>query len=364
MQNQTVFQRLINYFRLKMNAVGVVDNPPLSDKDAFVSRQVNKPMPKPDEVLVNVRASAVNPVDTKMRAGYQDQGVFRIFGLDVLGVITAVGAEVHDFKVGDRVFYAGTQHQSGADASYQVVKAALIAKAPANLSDVEAAAMPLTSITAYDAIAHGFGLPVEKDAGAGKTVLIINGAGGVGSVLIQMAKFEGMTVIATAGTKDSKDWVAKMGADHVLDYHDDLASQMAELGYQQVDYIANLQDTTAYWDLMVKLIKPYGKIAAIVETSLPVDLGDLKAKSAGFSWVFMLARGNENYDLQEQGRILRKVAKLLAAGDLKSTVRRVYHGLTPENVRLANADVVSHHMIGKVVIDFDEVAGTKIDYLK
>ncbi|GAP00442.1 zinc-binding alcohol dehydrogenase family protein [Fructobacillus ficulneus] len=352
MSLKNVFQNLVGRFRPRMSAVGIVRNVSLDSNDAFIERQVPKPRPAADEVLVRVLASAVNPVDTKMRAGYQDEGVFRVFGLDVVGIVEAVGKDVDAFYAGDRVFYSGTQRQDGADATYQVVKAALIANAPKKLNNIDTAAMPLTSITAHDVLFHGFNLPMIEGIGAGQSVLIINGAGGVGSVLIQMAKYLGLTVIATAGNEESKYWVHDLGADFVLDYHEDLVQQLAAVGYPKVDYIANLQDTTGYWDLMVDVIAPYGKIAAIVDTTLPVDLGDLKSKAVSFTWVFMLARGNENYNLEEQGQILQKVAELLDAGYIRSTATKVYRGLTANNIRLANQDVASHHVMGKVVIDF------------
>ncbi|MCK8616979.1 zinc-binding alcohol dehydrogenase family protein [Fructobacillus sp. M158] len=349
---KSVMESISDHFRPKMDAVGVTHNGPLTADDAFIERSVNQPQPKPDELLVQVLASSVNPVDVKMRSGYQDKGVFRIFGLDVVGRVYAVGAAVKDFAVGDRVYYVGKQHHPGADAAYQVINAKMVAKAPEKLDDVSVAAMPLTSVTAYDILHHGLHLPVEKDAAKGQNLLVINGAGGVGSVLIQLAKYIGMTVIATAGTTDSKEWVRQLGADLVLDYHQNLDRQLNDSGYETVDAIANLQDTTDYWDFMVRVIRPYGEIAAIVDTTLPVDLGALKSKSASFSWIFMLARGNYNVDLEEQGQILKKMAELLDKGIVRSTVTKVYHGLSAYSIRSAFQDVAGHHAIGKVVVDF------------
>lgn len=352
MSLKKVFKNIVDHFHPKMMAVGVTDNRSLADEGAFTEREIKKPSPKPDEVLVRILATAVNPVDTKMRASYAQTGDFRVFGLDVVGIVEAVGRDVKDYFIGDRVFYAATQHQSGADATYQVIQADLVAPAPKNLDNADAAAMPLTSITAHDILHHGFHLPVERNSGAGRSLLILNGAGGVGSILIQLAKYLGLTVLATAGNTDSKNWVRNLGADFVLDYHEDLAEQMAAVGYPTVDYIANLQDTNAYWDLMVAALKPYGAIASIVESTAPVELGDLKSKSASFTWVFMLARGNEQVRLDEQGAILSTVADLLDQGVLQPTVTKIYQGLSAENVRLANQDVAGHHTMGKVVIDY------------
>ncbi|MBS9335934.1 zinc-binding alcohol dehydrogenase family protein [Fructobacillus papyrifericola] len=349
---KSMMESISDHFRPKMDAVGVTHNGPLTADDAFIERSVNQPQPKPDELLVQVLASSVNPVDVKMRAGYQDKGVFRIFGLDVVGRVYAVGADVKDFAIGDRVYYVGKQHHPGADAAYQVINAKMVAKAPEKLDDVSVAAMPLTSVTAHDILHHGLHLPVEKDGAKGQTLLVINGAGGVGSVLIQLAKYLGMTVLATAGTVDSKKWVREMGADLVLDYHNNLEQQLNDAGYNQVDSIANLQDTTDYWDFMVRMIRPYGELASIVDTTVPVDLGELKAKSASFSWVFMLARGNFNIYLEEQGQILKQMAELLNEGIIRSTVTKVYHGLTAYSIRSAFQDVAGHHAIGKVVVDF------------
>lgn len=336
----------------QMKAVGVTHGGPLTADDAFVERFVALPTIKDDELLVQVLSTSVNPVDVKMQSVYQNDGDFRIFGLDVVGRVVAVGDKVSDFVIGDRVFYAGKQLEAGADAEYQAINAQMVAKAPKSLSNSEAAAMPLTSVTAYDVLHHGLSIDIKKDAAKGQSILIINGAGGVGSILIQLAKYLGLTVIATAGTKESMAWIKELGADYVLNYHDDLAQQLRYNGILEVDYIANLQDTVAYWDTMTELIRPYGRIAGIVESTQPVNLGALKAKSAGFTWVFMLARGNNNMFLSDQGRMLEQMAKLFDDGTLRSTVRKVYQGLSVDSVQSAFETVAGHHMLGKVVIDY------------
>lgn len=348
---KNVMDTIMGGFHQKMRAVGITHVSPLSDEESFSERTLPVPDPKSNELLVQVLATSVNPVDVKMRSGYKEKGDFRIFGLDVVGRVMAMGQDVSGFTIGDRVYYAGKQQKQGADAEYQVIDYQMVAKAPESLSDSEAAAMPLTAITAHDILHHGFSLPVEKDAAKGQSLLVINGAGGVGSILIQLAKYMGLTVIATAGQKESTQWVRQMGADFVVNYHDDLPTQLADAGFHQVDYIANLQDTMTYWDAMVQLIRPYGRIAAIVGSTLPLELGELKPKSASFTWVFMLARGNNDLFLSEQGQMLQQMATLFDQGVLHSTVTKVYAGLSVDNVRLAFQDVASHHSLGKVVID-------------
>ncbi|CAH1852929.1 zinc-binding alcohol dehydrogenase family protein [Convivina intestini] len=350
----TPFKNLMQRFQPKMMAVGINHNAELSEKDAFISRQIPKPKPAEGELLVKISASSVNPIDIKTRVNYHLDGIFKVLGLDAVGEVENLGKNVDDFVVGDQVFYTGTQPQIGTNAQYQVIKAALVAHAPRELSASQAAAMPLTSITAYDILHQAFGLTVERDSVQDKTLLIINGAGGVGSILIQLAKYIGLTVIATAGNKESRAWEEGLGADHVLDYHEDLAGQLSKLGYPKVDYIANLQDTDAYWDLMVNTIKPFGRIAGIVTNTKPVDIGALKEIGAQFTWVFILARGNFNHNLQEQGDILTKIATLLDEGELKSTATKFYQGLSVESLKQATKIVEGHHTLGKVVIDYQE----------
>ncbi|WEV55085.1 zinc-binding alcohol dehydrogenase family protein [Leuconostocaceae bacterium ESL0723] len=347
-------KNLIDKVHPTMTAIGINRGAKTEEKDAFIRRRVAKPKPGDDDLLVKVLATSVNPVDTKMRSKYHLDGIFRILGLDGVGQIEEMGKNVTGFELGQKVYYVSGQQDAGNNAEYQAFNAGLAAPMPMTLSVDEAAAVPLTSVTAYDIVHRGFGLPVIKDAAHGQSLFIINGAGGVGSILIQLAKYLGMTVVTTAGTHRSKKWVEELGADYVVDYHEDLTQQLRTIDQTQFEYIANLQDTNAYWDLMSVAVAPYGKIASIVETTAPVDLGALKDMAVQFTWIFMLARANYGKNLAEQGEILEKMGRLFDQGVLKSTLTKVYHGLTTEALREAHHEVESQHTVGKVVIDFRE----------
>ncbi|CAK8053807.1 zinc-binding alcohol dehydrogenase family protein [Eupransor demetentiae] len=343
-------------FGPKMTALGLHPQQ-TGDLETIVAKKVAKPKPADDEILVRVLASSVNPVDVKMMAAYPLDGPFRTFGLDGLGEVVARGKDVNNFEIGERVFYVGQQRKPGADAEFEVVKADFAAQAPANLSNTDAVAMPLTSVTAYDILHQAFNLDVTANAASGKTLLIINGAGGVGSVLTQLAKYLGLTVITTAGNADSKAWSKKMGADFVLDYHKSLTGQLEAIGHSQVDFIANLQDTAAYWDFMVQVLKPFGRIGAIVGTDENLPIGELKNMGAQFTWVFMLARGNFDMHMEEQGQILTGISAMLEQGVLHSTTTEVFDGFEPESVQAAAQMLGQGHTYGKIVLNFNSEVG-------
>ncbi|WP_349514912.1 zinc-binding alcohol dehydrogenase family protein [Leuconostoc suionicum] len=338
----------------KMRAIGFERPLSIDQPNAFVEKVIPRPQPDKDELLVKVLASSVNPVDTKMRANYAHDGIFRILGFDAVGVVVEVGQNVQHFSVGDKVYYAGAQLKPGSNAELQVVHEALVGHAPTSLSDEEIAAMPLTSITAYEILHEALCYDLEENSALGHTILIVNGAGGVGSVLIQLAKYIGMTVITTASRAESVTWVKSLGADYILDYHQDLNEQMRKIQHDKVDNIAILQNTDYYWPLATAVIKPFGRIASIVETTKPIDMGPLKNIGAQFSWVFMFAKGNYGVNMQSQGNALNQVARLLDENKIKTTLSKTYHGLSVENIRAATKEVEAGRMIGKVVVKYDE----------
>lgn len=338
----------------KMMAIGFDRARSIEDPQVFISKQVKQPTPNDSEILVKVLATSVNPVDTKMRAGYTNEGQFRILGFDAVGEVVKVGTAVSRFNVGDRVYYAGSQMKQGSNAAFQVVEADLVGHAPHHLSIAEIGAMPLTSITAFEILHDAFGYDLEKDSVSNRFILIINGAGGVGSILIQLAKYIGLTVITTASRPESVAWVKSLGADFILDYHQDLAEQLKHIQYPKVDHVAILQSTDAYWSTVTQIIKPFGTIASIVETTAPIDMGPLKNIGAQFSWVFMFAKGNYHVDMLSQGLALEKIAALLDNGELKPTLTTTYHGFTVENIRTATRTVEEGRTIGKVVVVYDD----------
>ncbi|WP_294976780.1 zinc-binding alcohol dehydrogenase family protein [uncultured Leuconostoc sp.] len=352
----SLFEKIKKYWSFgghKMRAIGFEHALTIDQPNVFIEKNILQPTPDSHELLVKVFASAINPVDTKMRRTYKENGQFRILGFDATGEVVAVGKDVSKFEIGDLVYYAGVQINQGANAQYQVVNESLVGYAPVKLSIAETAAMPLTAITAVE-ILQSFNLEVTENAGIGKSIFILNGAGGVGSTLIQLAKYLGLTVIATASRPESVTWVKSLGADYILDYHQDLHEQLVQIKYEKVDYIAMLQDTNKYWALALATIKPFGRIASIVETSGPVDIGPLKNIGAQFNWVFMFAKGNYGVNMSSQGEALNKIAELLDNNVIQSTLTKTYKGLTVDNIKQATQDVESGHMMGKVVILHDE----------
>ncbi|AEV94975.1 zinc-binding alcohol dehydrogenase family protein [Pediococcus claussenii] len=298
------------------------------------------------DVLVKVLASSVNPVDTKVHEGIMDQGM--ILGYDAVGTVTKVGSDVKTFKKGDKVYYAGSNVRNGSNAEFQAVDARLISKAPQQLSISEAAALPLTSITAWELLFERLNVEPIANGNSG-TILIINGAGGVGSILTQLAKWAGLTVIATASRPETQEWVSKMGADQVINHRVDLREQLDK---NSIDYAVILHSTDQYLPILADLVVPEGKIASIVENTEPLPMGLLKDKSIGFEWEFMFTKPKYQVNMTDQGQILKNVAQLLDDGVLKTTMTQELSGLNPETLERAHEIVKSNKMIGKLVIKY------------
>lgn len=333
-----------------MKVVGFFEGLPIDEPQSFIDEREIVPTPGPQDVLVKVKAVSVNPVDTKLRQTTRKRNALRILGFDAVGEVVAIGKEVKKFKEGDRVFYAGTTTRAGSNQEYQVVDERIVALAPKKLSDEEAAALPLTALTAYELLFEKFGLIPEKDANKGKSILVVNGAGGVGSVLNQLAHWAGLEIFATASPKNFE-WLKKIGVDHPIDYHDDLGHSFRELGVEQVNYIAVLFDITRYMDQIKHLIKPFGHVGTIVGINEALDLTAWKNLSVSFDWEYMFAKTDHDYMIETQGEALAKIAELADQGLLASTVSKVYSdGINANSLKQATKDVETGHMLGKVVI--------------
>lgn len=336
--------------RKNMHVIGFFEGLPIESPQSFIDEKEGIPTPGPRDLLVKINAVSVNPVDTKLRQGTLKRNALRILGFDAVGEVVAIGKEVVKFKVGDRVFYAGTTTRSGSNQEYQVVDERIVALAPKNLSDEQAVALPLTSLTAYELLFEKFGLIPKEDANQGKSILVINGAGGVGSVLNQLAHWAGLEIYATASPKNFE-WLIKNGVDHPVDYHKDLRDSFRELGVSSVDYIAVLFDITRYLDQINYLVKPYGHVGTIVGIHEPIDLSAWKNLSVSFDWEYMFAKTDYHYMIETQGQELELIAKLANEGKLKTTLSKVYSdGINASNLKLATKDVESGHMLGKIVI--------------
>ncbi len=315
-------------------------------------RQIALPMPelRPHDLLLRVEAVAVNPVDAKVRAALAADAAPRVLGWDAAGIVEAVGPAVSHFRPGDAVMAAGDITRPGCNAQWLAVDERITGRRPRCSSWAEAAALPLTGLTAWEALFERLGLDAEG-GDAGRSLLIIGGAGGVGSLAIQLARHAGLLVIATASRPESAAWARELGADHVLDHSRQLAPQLAGLGLESVDRIANFADTDTYWDTMAELIRPQGSIVAIVGNRGPLDLDKLKSKSASFHWEFMFTRPRYGTpDLARQGDILEELADLIEVGALRTTLRSELGTITAPNLERAHALVASGRTIGKIAL--------------
>lgn len=334
-----------------MKAVGFTHYLPIENESAFLDLNVEKPLPEGRDILVNVKAVAVNPVDTKVRAPKDKvEETPRIIGYDASGVVEAVGPDVALFKPGDEVYYAGDITRSGTNAEFHLVDERIVGRKPASLSHAEAAALPLTTITAYEAFFDR--LRIDRDgADAGQSLLIIGAGGGVGSIGIQLAKQAGLTVIATASRSETSDWVKSLGADHVVNHREDMVAQVQAIGLKHVDHIAIFNDMR-HWDTAVELIRPQGGIVSIDDTDLPMPMGGMKTKAASFHWEFMFARSmHQTPDMIEQHHLLSYVAGQIDAGNIKTTLSEVLSPINAANMREAHRLVETGQAKGKIVVE-------------
>lgn len=334
-----------------MEAIGYTGGKPLDEAGAFVRFACETPRPAGHDLLVAVHAVSVNPVDTKVRAGITTaQEPPRILGWDAAGVVEAVGEAVTLFQPGDRVYYAGDIGRPGSNATHQLVDERIAGSMPVTLDFPEAAALPLTTITAWEALFAR--LRVDARADAGRHLLIIGGAGGVGSIAIQLAKqVAGLEVTATASRPASRAWCLGLGADRVVDHHADMVAAFREQRLAAPAFILCLNDTDGHLPAMAELIAPQGLICSIVGTAEAHNFDVLKAKSAGFLWEFMFTRPKyQTADMQQQHDLLNVVAGLVDAGSIRGTLQQVAGSLTPDNLRAAHRQLESGSTIGKLVL--------------
>ncbi len=335
-----------------MKAVGLYQYLPIENEQSLVDVEIDRPHPTGRDLLVNVRAISVNPVDTKVRTrSNQTETTPRILGWDAAGEIIGVGPEVESFSVGDQVFYAGDITRSGSNSEFQLVDERIVGKMPEKLTFAEAAALPLTGITAWEALFERLGISPHGE-NAGQSILIVGGAGGVGSIAIQLAKkLARLKVIATASRPESIAWSKKLGADLVVNHRNALDEELNAINLQQVDYILCLNSTDHHWSAMANAIAPQGRICSIVETPKPVDINLLKSKSAAFVWEFMFTRSMyQTPDMIEQQRLLNTIADLVNTGELITTANNVIRPINAHNLREAHALVEQGNTIGKIVL--------------
>ncbi len=333
-----------------MKAVALTHYLPVEDENAFLDVELPKPTAAGRDLLVAVQAVSVNPVDTKIRrANSQVEANPRVLGWDASGIVEAVGPEVTHFKPGDEVFYAGDITRSGCNAQFQLVDERIVAVKPKSLSFAEAAALPLTTITAYESFFDR--LRIDRDGtDTGQSLLIIGAGGGVGSIGIQLAKAAGLVVIATASRPETEAWVRELGADHVVDHRGDLVEQVRRLGLHYVDHIAIIKDMR-HWETAVELIRPQGGIVCIDDTHLAMPMQGMKTKAASLHWEFMFTRSMfTTPDMLEQHRLLSYVAGEIDAGRLRTTLSTVLTPINAATIRAAHALIESGKTKGKIVI--------------
>jgi NADPH2:quinone reductase len=328
---------------------------PTDDPACFVDATLPDPGPPVGhDLLVRVEAVSVNPVDTKARmqryGGATGRGGEAILGWDAAGTVEAVGQAVTLFRPGDAVYYAGTIGRPGSNAELQLVDERIAGAKPRSLDWADAAAVPLTAITAYEAIVDRLGVDPEA-VDRGKTLLVVAGAGGVGSMAIQIGRLLGLEVVATASREESAAWCRALGAAAVIDHRAPLAEGLKAAGRGEVDCVLLCADTDAYWPQLAEVIRPQGAICSIVANQAPVDLKTLMRKSARFTWEAMFARSSwTTPDMIEQHRLLGRVAAWIDAGQLRTTATERLAPINAENLRAAHARVESGRMIGKIVL--------------
>lgn len=336
-----------------MKSVGFYRSLPLSDKESLLDLETDKPSPTGRDILVKIMAISVNPADVKNRAGgYDGKGTPKIIGWDAAGIVEQVGPDCTLFRPGDEVYYAGDIARPGCYSEFHLVDERIVGKKPTSLNFAQAAAMPLTSITAWEGLYHRLGISRNAKDNQGQSILIIGAAGGVGSIATQLAKLAGLTVIGTSSRPESSQWSKDHGADYIIDHKQPFAPQLKELGIDAIDTIFCLNDTAGHWENMADSIKPQGKICAIVPATQPVNLDAMFYKSVSFHWELMFTRAMyQTEDMLEQHHLLNALADLIDAGQVKCTLTQRLEPINAANLRLAHEKVAAGDMIGKLVLE-------------
>ena len=334
-----------------MKAVSLTRYLPIDDPDSLVDSELAEPAASGHDLLVRVEAVSVNPVDTKVRAPKPQVEVQpKVLGWDAAGTVVAVGDKVTLFKAGDAAYYAGDITRPGSNAQLQLVDERIVGRKPMSLDFAEAAALPLTTLTAWELLFDRFGFEAEG-GDRGRSVLMIGGAGGLGSIAIQLARRAGLAVIATASRPETVAWCRSMGADHFIDHRQPLRSQLEAVGFRHVDAIACFTGAEAYWAQMADVVAPQGRIGLVVGLRAPLDLELIKNKSASVHWEFMFTRAMfGTADMRRQHEILTQAANLVDRGELRTTLTETLRPINAKNLREAHRRLESGTTIGKLVL--------------
>ncbi|MBO6384354.1 zinc-binding alcohol dehydrogenase family protein [Enterococcus casseliflavus] len=329
---------------MKNKALGFYEGRSLDESNIFIEKEIPIPNCQANDLLVEVQAVSVNPIDTKRRQMTALSEAFQIQGYDAVGIVKEIGSAVNGFAVGDRVFYAGTTQRPGANQRFQTVDSRIAAKAPAGFSDGDLAAMPLTSITAWELLFEKFGYVPEENANDG-SILLVNASGGVGSIAAQLAKWAGLTVYGTASPKNDQ-WLKNNQVDQVLNHRLPLAEQITE----PFSAVAIFYDASAYLPQLTKAILPFGKVGMIVNSKEALDLNPFKNLGIDFYWEYMFAKTDAQLMIETQGSILQRIASLLADKKIHTTAVQTFNGgITIETLKLATK-AIEQGTKGKTVI--------------
>ncbi len=339
-----------------MRAVAYRHSRPVDADDALVDVELDSPEPGPRDLVVKVEAVSVNPVDTKMRRNSDPGGTPKVLGFDAAGTVAVVGSEVTLFRPGDAVWYAGSNVRPGTDSEYHAVDERIVGRKPQRVDFAEAAALPLTALTAWELMFDRIGVRQGPDADR-RSLLIVGGAGGVGSIAIQLARaLTGLTVIATASRPETIDWVKRLGAHHTVDHKQPFAPQLADLGCPSVDIVTAFVGTKAHAPVLADIVAPEGHIGMIEGDGLagfsPEDFGKLFGKCVGIHFELMFIRPRLGLaTMIRQHEILDAVADLVEAGKVRTTMTRRLSPISAARLREAHAAVESGGMIGKIVVE-------------
>jgi zinc-binding alcohol dehydrogenase family protein len=322
---------------------------PIEDPQALIDMDLPKPMPGPRDLLVEVRAISVNPVDTKIRAGSAATAP-KVVGWDAVGVVRETGSKVTLFKAGDEVYYAGSIARPGNYSEFHVVDERIVGHKPTSIDNAHAAALPLTSITAWELLFDRLGVP--QGGGEGDSLLIIGAGGGVGSILVQLARqLTKLTVIGTASRDQTRDWVKSLGAHHVIDHSQPLVEQLEAIGVGQVSHVASLTHTDSYFLQLIEALRPQGQLA-LIDDPKTLDVVPMKRKALSLHWELMFTRSlYETPDMIAQHHLLDRVAELIDQGVLKTTLGEHFGTINAANLRRAHAVIESGKATGKIVLE-------------
>lgn len=322
---------------------------PIEDPNALLDMDLPKPVPGPRDLLVEVRAISVNPVDTKIRAGSAATEP-KVVGWDAVGTVREVGSDVTLFQPGDEVFYAGSIVRPGSYSEFHLVDERIVGHKPKSIDNAHAAALPLTSITAWELLFDRLG--VEEGGGEGESLLIIGAAGGVGSILVQLARqLTKMTVIGTASRPETQAWIKQLGAHHVIDHSQPLVAQLEQIGVGQVTHVASLTHTDSHFTQLIEALRPQGKLA-LIDDPKTLDVVPMKRKALSLHWELMFTRSLfETPDMIKQHELLNRVADLIDQGVLKTTLGEHFGTINAANLRRAHAVVESGKAKGKIVLE-------------